>query len=143
MEYEKIASKSSDELFAIIGALALTQVTQSHEEGTLERQLTGRPEDRNSAAYRFGVRVFSRISKKLHTSVCSGDNKDLHQKLSAARDVGVVSIASILVAGMADFGISVAIATIVATIISKALIESVSEEICSTWDMLNQSINTQ
>jgi hypothetical protein len=82
-----------------------------------------------------GRRIFLRWSRALHDFLCSegGENSTLRGKLFEAllgKGGGAAAISAIM---MSTFGVSPAIAVLVATLLTKIIIAPAQEEICAVW----------
>lgn len=97
---------------------------------------------RSPEALALGKRIFFRWSIAFHSFVCDsgGEDKELRTELASAI-FGKGGGAAAIIAGslVAAFGLSPAIAALVAALLLKLIVAPAADELCSTWTKLNES----
>ena len=92
--------------------------------------------ERGSSEAELGKRIFRRWSKALHDFTCSSsmDEKDVRDRLinaiSGKEGGGVALIAATLVGA---FGVSPAVAAVIAALVSRLIIAPAADEVCQAW----------
>lgn len=125
-----------NDLFAALAMETESQARGKSEFAGLKRVVTRDDLNQSSALVSAGKRIFVRWNRALHEFACkpSDADKDLQSNLLRAltgKEGGTALIAGVLVTA---FGMSVVLATLVATLLLKIVIVPAGEESCTIWE---------
>lgn len=141
-DLEGLADRPTDELFGLIYVRAVQSTASGSVGGPLRMQPAADDAVRSGEATAVGRRIFMRWSRALHDFVCvpQQEDADLRAQLVSAI-VGKGGGAGALVAGtlVASFGLSPAVAAVVAALMLKLIVAPAAEELCATWQAYNSA----
>ena len=140
---EGLYGKSESDLYALLTEMAADPVKAIGPAASPFRlPIDDDDLHRSNAATDLGKRIFARWSRAFHDFVCGSDkeNKDLKDQILQAifnkNGGGIAIIAGGLVAA---FGLSPAIAAVIATLLIRLIVAPAVDEVCKAWGAHNEA----